>query len=63
MFARHKFRRLESKYLKKLEEARDLQRGADIQGFAVATREASDIARRIDELKAAVSKAPTTPEL
>lgn len=44
-------RQLQTDYLKKLEEARDLQRGGDIQGFAAATAQAEEIARRIEELK------------
>jgi len=32
-----------------LEDARDLQRGGDIKGYAAKTDEAETVARRIDE--------------
>ena len=44
-------KKLESKHLKMLTTARDLQRNGDIQAFATATEEASKVADEIDALK------------
>jgi hypothetical protein len=41
-------RRLEQDYLRLLEQARDLQRGGDIQGFAAKTAEAAEAEARLD---------------
>ncbi len=38
-------------HLQLLEQARDLQRKGDIQGFAVMTERAEDVARQIDALE------------
>ncbi|MFT4843747.1 MAG: hypothetical protein ACI8UD_004109 [Planctomycetota bacterium] len=45
-------RQLESLHRKLLEEARDLQRTGDIQGFAAKTDEAAAVERKIDESQA-----------
>jgi len=44
-------KKLEKKYKKLLEEARDLQRSGDIPAFALKTEEAEKIAQQIAELK------------
>ncbi|MHC4377063.1 MAG: DUF6435 family protein [Planctomycetota bacterium] len=44
-------KKLEAEYHKLLEEARDLQRQGDIQGFAEKTAEAEALSSRIDALK------------
>lgn len=41
-------RRLEQAWLRLLEEARDLQRGGDIQGFAAKTAEAAEAEQRLE---------------
>jgi hypothetical protein len=41
-------RRLEQAWLRLLEEARDLQRGGDIQGFAAKSAEAAEAEQRLD---------------
>lgn len=48
MFEGMKRRRLEKQHLKLLEEARDLQRKGDIQGFAAKTAEAEKVAEELD---------------
>lgn len=48
---RDPIKKLEAEYHKLLEEARDLQRKGDIQGFAEKTAEAEELAGRIDALK------------
>lgn len=44
-------KKLETEYFKLLEEARDLQRKGDIEGFASKTAEAEDLATRLDAAK------------
>ena len=41
-------KRLEQRHLRLLQEARDLQRGGDIQGFAAKTDEAAAAERELD---------------
>lgn len=41
-------RRLEQLHLRLLEQARDLQRGGDIQGFAAKTAEAAAVEQQLD---------------
>lgn len=41
-------RRLERLHLQLLEQARDLQRGGDIRGFAAKTAEAAEIEQQLD---------------
>ena len=52
-------RKLEVKYGELLQEARDLQRGGDIQGYARKTDEAETLARRIDEALAREQARPS----
>jgi hypothetical protein len=42
--------KLEKKYDRLLEDARDLQRGGDIQGFAAKTEEAEAVRLEIEKL-------------
>lgn len=44
---------LEAEHLRLLQRARDQQRGGDIRGCAETTARAAELARRIDELRAA----------
>lgn len=53
-------RRLEQAWLRLLEEARDLQRGGDIQGFAAKTAEAAAAEQRLEAWDQAHGGAPTT---
>lgn len=53
-------RRLELAWLRLLEEARDLQRGGDIQGFAAKTAEAAAAEQRLEAWDQAHGGAPTT---
>lgn len=50
--------RLEGLHLRLLEQARDLQRGGDIRGFAAKTAEAAEVERQLDALAAASAGAP-----
>lgn len=50
--------RLERLHLALLEQARDLQRGGDMRGFAAKTAEAAEVERRLDALAAARGPAP-----
>ena len=47
-------------WLRLLEEARDLQRGGDIQGFAAKTAEAAAAEQRLEAWDQAHGGAPTT---
>jgi hypothetical protein len=57
---RQQRQRLDCLHLQLLEQARDLQRGGDIRGFAAKTAEAAEVERQIDAL-AATSKPPAAP--
>ncbi len=46
-------RRLQARHLRLLEEARDLQRGGDIQQFATRTAQAEAVAQELEALEAA----------
>jgi hypothetical protein len=51
--------RLQRLHLQLLEQARDLQRGGDIRGFAAKTAEAAEVERRLDaHLAATAAPAP-----
>ncbi len=50
---------LKQRYLRLLEEARDLQRGGDIRGFAAKTAEAEAVGRQLDAAEAAARAAAT----
>ncbi|MEM6455941.1 MAG: DUF6435 family protein [Acidobacteriota bacterium] len=52
LFKKDPKKALEKRYAKLLEEARDLQRGGDIAGFAKKTEEAEAVAAEIDALEA-----------
>lgn len=43
-------KKLESQYSQKLEQARDVQRNGDIQGYATLMAEAETILQKIDQL-------------
>ena len=43
-------KKLEKQYNKMLEDARDLQRGGDIKGYAKMMAEAEEIAKKIQDL-------------
>ena len=51
LFRRDPIKKLEVEYRKLLEEARDLQRSGDIQGFAAMTDRAESLAQKIDASK------------
>jgi hypothetical protein len=51
LFRRNEHKKLEAEYRKLLEQARDLQRNGDIQGFARMTARADELARRLEERK------------
>jgi len=48
-------RRLQARHLQLLEQARDLQRGGDIQQFATRTAEAEAVAQELEALEAAAA--------
>ena len=50
--SQQQYNRLERHYLQLLEQARDLQRNGDIQGFAAKTAEAAEVERQLDALAA-----------
>lgn len=47
-------KKLESQYSQKLEQARDVQRNGDIQGYATLMAEAETILQKIDQLAESV---------
>jgi len=49
-------KKLEKQYAKKLEDARDAQRGGDMPLYATLMGEAEEIGAKIDELKAQKSE-------
>lgn len=51
MFKKDPAKKLEKEYKKKLEEAMQLQRNGDIQGYALKMEEAEKIAKSIEEAK------------
>lgn len=53
MFKKSPTAQLEKAHRDKLKEARDLQRGGDIRGYAAKMAEAEKIAAELQELKAA----------
>lgn len=53
-------RRLEQAWLRLLEEARDLQRGGDIQGFAAKTAEAAAAEQQLEAWDKAHAGAATS---
>lgn len=48
---RNPVKKLEALYRRLLEQARDLQRNGDIEGFAAMTARAQEIGERIEALK------------
>ncbi|MGB3180804.1 MAG: Lacal_2735 family protein [Cyclobacteriaceae bacterium] len=44
--------KLEERYRKLLEEARDIQRGGDMKAFAIKSAEAEEVAKRLEEVRA-----------
>tara|TARA_R110002073_G_scaffold257318_2_gene420048 strand:- start:243 stop:431 length:189 start_codon:yes stop_codon:yes gene_type:complete len=57
LFRRDPVKKLEVEYRKLLEEARDLQRKGDIQGFAAMTARTEALAQQIDAIKAGKKQA------
>jgi hypothetical protein len=55
------YNRLERQYLQLLEQARDLQRNGDIQGFAAKTAEAAEVERQLDAVAAEQRGASAPP--
>ena len=51
IFRKDPVKKLKREYLRMMEEARDLQRGGDIQGFAKKTAEAEELAQRIEAMR------------
>jgi hypothetical protein len=51
LFKRNPVAKLEAEYRRLLEEARDLQRNGDIQGFAAMTARADAVAKRIEAIE------------
>lgn len=49
-------RRLEKRYAKLLEEARDLQRGGNMPAFAEKTAEAEAVGKELDDLRQAAQQ-------
>jgi hypothetical protein len=58
LFASDPTRRLEKLYARKLEAARDAQRGGDMPLFAELSAEAEEIGREIDALRSGPNAAP-----
>ena len=52
LFKQDPRKKLEAAHRKVLEEARDLQRNGDIQGYAAAMARAEEIAKQIEEIEA-----------
>ena len=49
-FRRDPAKKLDAEYRRLLEQARNLQRNGDIQGFAAMTARAEEVARRLEAL-------------
>ena len=58
LFRKDPLKKLEAEYARLLQEARDLQRNGDIQGFAVMTARAEELGRQIEASKAGEQRAP-----
>ena len=52
LFRRDPLKKLEAEYQQLLQEARDLQRNGDIQGFARMSDRADQLGRKIEAMKA-----------
>lgn len=53
LFKKDPVKKLRQQYAKLLEEARDLQRGGDIKGYALKSAEAEKVLQEIERLEAA----------
>ena len=51
LFRKSPLQRLQKEYALRLEQARDLQRGGDIKGFAAMSAQAEDLLKQIDEIE------------
>lgn len=51
LFRRDPAKKLQQEYLRLLEQARDLQRNGDIEGFAAVTARAERVAQEIEAVK------------
>lgn len=51
LFRRDPAKKLEAQHRQLLEQARDLQRKGDIQGFATLSAKAEEVAKKIEALK------------